>query len=315
MILEKRLEGNVTIYKVRKIMTDEQIAAKEAKFFSEKAFPHIVDHNADVYTEDGQLLLRFRKNVLPLRNIDAAYEALIQFAKQKVTSRGNASGSKIKVVGMNNEVMSNVIGYFDKYSIFEKHMFLKTKIPKKYKVRITSFTRQYPDKWARVVPLIQDIDRQYRKLVPKEYRAQKAAADQTAYRIDGTAFSTVTTNVNFRTALHKDAGDFTEGFGNLVVIERGEYEGAYTGFPQYGVAVDVRTGDFLAMDVHQYHANTKLRLKSPDTIRMSLVSYLRQALYEKTKGTTREHLRKNLAYYERVVKAYGVLKAAGIHRD
>ena len=39
---------------------------------------------------------------------------------------------------------------------------------------------------------------------------------------------------------------------------RGEYSGGYTLFPQYGIGVDVRTGDFLAMDVHQWHCNTEL---------------------------------------------------------
>ena len=32
-------------------------------------------------------------------------------------------------------------------------------------------------------------------------------------------------------------------------LEEGKYKGGYTGFPQYGVCVDVRHGDFLGMDV------------------------------------------------------------------
>ena len=68
----------------------------------------------------------------------------------------------------------------------------------------------------------------------------------------------MTINHNWRTALHKDAGDLKEGFGNLVVLEEGKYKGGETGFPQYGVCVDVRQGDFLAMDVHEWHCNTKL---------------------------------------------------------
>jgi hypothetical protein len=55
-----------------------------------------------------------------------------------------------------------------------------------------------------------------------------------------------------------DDGDFREGFGNLSVIERGEYDGAYTLFPRYRVGFDVRTGDFLAMDVHEWHCNTEI---------------------------------------------------------
>ena len=39
------------------------------------------------------------------------------------------------------------------------------------------------------------------------------------FAIGNTAFSTVTINYSWRTALHKDAGDYMDGFGNLIVIE------------------------------------------------------------------------------------------------
>jgi len=42
------------------------------------------------------------------------------------------------------------------------------------------------------------------------------------------------------------------------------------------VAADCRTGDFLAMDVHQVHGNTPKNPKEDDSIRLSLVNYLRQ---------------------------------------
>ena len=44
----------------------------------------------------------------------------------------------------------------------------------------------------------------------------------------------------------------------MSVIERGQYSGGYTILPQFGVAVDVRTSDFLAVDVHQWHSNTPI---------------------------------------------------------
>jgi hypothetical protein len=75
------------------------------------------------------------------------------------------------------------------------------------------------------------------------------------YQIADTAFSTLTVNMNFRTATHKDAGDYTEGFGNLSVIEWGRYHGGETLFPRYGIGFNLRTGDFVAMDVHEWHCN------------------------------------------------------------
>jgi hypothetical protein len=99
----------------------------------------------------------------------------------------------------------------------------------------------------------------FKKLIPDSYEKQlKRANEKPHLQIPDTSFSTITINRNFRTALHKDAGDFSGGFGNLTVIERGKYHGGYTVFPQFGVGVDVRSGDFLAMDVHQWHSNTNI---------------------------------------------------------
>ena len=138
------------------------------------------------------------------------------------------------------------------------------------------------EKWEKVVPLVKEIDAQYQMLCPKEHQDQLKAARSTPFHIRGTAFSTVTTNLNFRTAAHMDNGDWPTGFGNLVVIERGApYKGAYTGFPQYGVAVDCRTGDFLAMDVHQVHGNSPMVPTDDTSQRLSLVNYLREGIIKK----------------------------------
>ena len=101
--------------------------------------------------------------------------------------------------------------------------------------------------------------KKFKKLIPESYKKQLDRANLKPHlKIKDTCFSTITINRNFRTALHKDAGDFKDGFGNLCVIERGKYHGGYTCFPQFGVAVNVRSGDFLAMDVHQWHSNTPI---------------------------------------------------------
>jgi hypothetical protein len=61
-----------------------------------------------------------------------------------------------------------------------------------------------------------------------------------------------------------DAGDMRKGFGNLSVIERGKYHGGFTLFPRYKIGFDLRTGDFLAMDVHEWHCNTEMRESEED---------------------------------------------------
>ena len=153
--------------------------------------------------------------------------------------------SKMKV---NNQVASNPIGFYESGKNFAD-------LP----CRLTHFTRTNFEKYNDGLPFIQHIDKLFQKLIPEAHNKQLLRADtKPLLKIPKTAFSTVTINRNFRTAMHRDAGDFRDGFGNLTVIERGKYHGGYTIFPQYGVAIDLRNNDFVAMDVHQWHCNTPM---------------------------------------------------------
>lgn len=311
MILTVEEKNGVKVYKVGKDFDDDKVEEKLGTLLNKKSYKIILNHDADVYTEDGKLLLRFRKNVLPMGHVQEAYDNLIDFARTKTSTRGTTSATPKgqRNPGTNVPIMSNILGYFDKWTIGQKHIFKTLGIKPPFKVRVSSFLTKYPQKWVNIVPLIQDIDRMYKKLVPVNHKNQMRLADQTAYRIPGTAFTTVTTNVNLQTAVHTDSGDFPGGFGNLVVIEKGKYKGGFTVLPQYGVGVDVRTGDFLAMDVHQIHGNTKMVPLSKDATRLSIVSYLRQDVYEKSKGTTQSHIQRNIATMARINAQYKKIKA------
>lgn len=282
-IVSVQKKAGIAVYTVKKILTDEETHDCLSKFMTEKHYPLVLDSDADVYNEEGELLLKFRKHVLSQNAIDDAYEAMKDFIKKKSTDRGVASGSEVGLgTGQKTPVMSNIIGYFDKWGISQKATFKRSGIKYPGPCRLTSFNVQHPDKFQQIVPLIQEIDEQYKLLCPKEHASQLKAAKSTPFHIKGTAFSTVTTNLNFRTAAHKDTGDWEEGFGNLVVIEKGApYKGAYTGFPQYGVAVDCRNGDFLAMNVHQVHGNSPMIPTDETSKRVSLVSYLREGIVKK----------------------------------
>jgi len=279
-VVSKTKKDGILTYTVKKILTDEETEKSLRKFFVEKDFPLILREDADVFNEEGKLLLRFRKQVLSQKSLDKAYEGLKEVIKGKSRDRGVASGSKPGLdTGEKKSVMSNIIGYFDKWTIGQKGTFKHSNIQKPGQCRFTSFNANYPEKFQQAIPLIKEIDEQYKQLCPEEYASQRKAARSTPFHIKGTSFSTVTTNLNFRTAAHQDTGDWPTGFGNLVVIERGSpYKGAYTGFPQYGVAVDCRNGDFVAMDVHQVHANTPLEPEDETSQRISLVSYLREGI-------------------------------------
>jgi len=307
----QRKSKKIEVIIAERKLSDAYMKKKEGEYFGESSYDRILTNNCDVYYyEDGKknILLKFRKNVIPLKLCDIGLECLKEAAKKTHDNRGAAAGvidlkkmpsyansekqligkSKFRVLAyksrysgkivtnsLGNISQSNIIGYFDK-----RDRNLGKNAPP---CRTTAFTSQQVEKWTKVIPLIENIDSQFKKLIPKNHKIQYEAAQKTKFVIKDTAFSTVTINYNWRTALHKDAGDLKEGFGNLVVLEEGEYKGGSTGFPQFKVGVDCRHGDFLAMNVHEWHCNTKIIPITKEYSRLSLVAYLREKMI-KCKG-------------------------------
>jgi hypothetical protein len=175
------------------------------------------------------------------------------WTKRKPTAVQNWSAryiqnGKVSKMRVNNNVFSSVLGYFEQTPFMG--------LP----CRLTSYTQQFFQEYKAGIPFIEAIDSCFKKLVPDRYKAQyEQAHAKHQYQIANTAFSSVTMNRNFRTGLHMDDGDLRKGFGNLTVIERGKYSGGYTLFPRYKIGINLRTGDFVAMDVHEWHCNTELR--------------------------------------------------------
>ena len=300
-------------------MSDEQIADKEGEHFDESHYHTIINEDTDVYTTDGRLLLKLRKNVIPKHLTDLALESYRDASKKKHENRGASAGMldrnkmanyigdfvnpgkfrtqfKSNTTGIqsnqatSNLSPSNIIGFYDKHDRNLKGNGAPC--------RLTAFNRDHPELWDQSMPFLNAADKQFKLLTPEEHKKQYKQCHETPdFAIGDTAFSTVTINYSWRTSLHRDVGDFPEGFGNLMVIEdtknANKYKGAYTGFPQYGVAANVRTGDFLAMDVHEWHANTEFKpinknitggAKENDVLnkwhfnRLSIVCYLREKM-------------------------------------
>ncbi len=295
---------------VPEIVSEEFLQSKEGEYFEESYYKTIIKNDADVYGIDSdgnkKLVLKFRKGLIPLEHCKVALKHLKKPAMHKMDNRGAAGGvldpkklptyvkglanpGKFRTVGyynrdgrfinssLGNMSQSNIIGFYDKAD-----RNLGKGAPK---CRLTAFTAKHWDQWQECLPLFQYGDACFRVLVPDRHKEQYERANSTEFVIPNTSFSTVTINYNWRTALHKDDGDFKEGFGNLMVLEEGKYEGGYLGFPRYGVAVDVRMGDFLAMDVHDWHCNTAMKGISKDYTRLSIVCYLREKM-ERCKDTS-----------------------------
>lgn len=273
----KSLKKDVKKVVVTPKLSDEEMKALEGTYCTEKNADKIFDEDVDIYvkTDDNkeELLAKFRKNVIPKDVIELGWEAFYETAAPS-RNRGAAAGpiqlksnywkkrkpvkvdkwathymqdGKVSKMKVNNNVFSSVLGYF------EETPFMK--LP----CRLTSYTQRYFENFKKGIPFIQELNKCFKALTPNEYKKQfERASKQKSFQIDDTAFSSVTINRNFRTALHMDDGDFREGFGNLSVIERGQYTGGYTIFPRYKIGFNVRTGDYLAMNVHEFHCNTEM---------------------------------------------------------
>ena len=306
---------------------------------------YIDENETDGIKNKKKLLFKFRKNVIPNEICINAYNALEDHAQKKNHNRGAASG-KIKLNKLPNHVgkitktdkfrvfyktksgkvsrdnisnmsKSNIAGYYDRpdRNEYNKKYNNKTKKNNTKAVdmcRITKFTKDEPEKWKSVIPLVKEADKLFKNLVPDRYRIQIARANKTPdFQIAKTAYSTITVNYDWRTAIHRDSGDLEEGFGNLCVLEKVkskiekddkddkddkdekdekddkdekdekddkdesvEFKGCMLSFPRFGACIDVRQGDFLAMDVHEYHSNTELEGNG----RLSVVCYLRKKM-------------------------------------
>lgn len=294
MIIKKENKNGIDVIHVRVDKTDDEMEQMKNKLLNRTEINDIIKNDTDVYTEDKRLLLKFRKKKLDEQNINIFYENVINFAKKSyTTNRGSASGSCKKNLLDNPKVFSNVIGYMDELSPKQKYLLKQQKKTIRYNVRECRFNVDYPEKYKMLMPLVQEIDDNYKKLIPENYKKQLKKANETYFRIPKTSFTTITTNVNFQTSVHKDKGDDEDGFGNLSVIENGNYEGAETCFPQYGIGVDVRNGDILFMDVHEYHGNLPIVSKSKDAIRLSIVCYLRYKVWKNTLNVSKKQMKEH----------------------
>lgn len=249
----------------------------KGKFLDENSFDTLITTDCDGYDTHGNLLFRYRKNAIPFELLKSGYEAF-KGSIALTDGRGIASGSShkrirkdgsVSNITIGNKVYSGNVGYMDAGAMV-------------HYCRKTAFARDYFEKFKQGIPFVEFIDGKYKELCPEHYQKQLAiaAGTNTNYRIGKTSFTTVTVNRNFQTAVHKDAGDFPEGFGNLIVYREGDYKGSYFCLPEYRVAIDMQNCDILFADVHRWHGNTPFTLCSEDYKRIAFVMYYREYMYK-----------------------------------
>jgi FkbM family methyltransferase len=297
-------------YYLKEIMSLDEIKEKEGQFFDDSAYNLLIDHDADVYRIDkdgnSKILFYYRRQIIPDKYLKNAIKVFKKDVIKGSSIRGKAGGTinpemisknvvdvvspdrfKSRVIYKNgevskyyvsNKVNSLIAGYFDKPKLSEKSNVLKKNL---VPCRMTAFSEKNFDQWMTVMPLIKMVDELYSSLASSQYNEQKKLAEKTPeYVIQNTVFSTVTVNYNWRTACHVDNGDFRDGLSVIIVAEEGDYEGGCLGYPQYGVCVDLRNGDFLLKDPHQYHCNTEIVPVTDDYTRLSMVFYYREKIQQ-----------------------------------
>ena len=262
----------IKVIKLNSLCDDTDLETMKGEYFGSEWIIDYIDEDTDIYDEDDNFILSYRKKVL--KECDTGwdnYHKLVGPSRIRGASAGpidpthsywtkrllhNTKGfttgylkddgtpSKMKV---NNNVYSNAFGYFDK--IKNRGLDLPC--------RLTAFTLKNIEKFNAGLPFLQELSDWYSKLNSIAYKNQIDRINKTPlYKIGDTPFSTITINRNFRTALHKDTGDYG-GVAVMSVLEQGEYNGGCFMIPKFGIGVNMREGDVLVADVHQFHCNSE----------------------------------------------------------
>lgn len=265
----------------------------------------------EVRMPDGRLLAKYLPAALDDFLLDDVHDTLYEVSKGSSDNRGDASGyPRVKTKENSTRtrtphVQSNIIGSFDR------------QMPR-MRCRLTAWSGKEIEKWHALFPLFESINAYFKKHVPDRYAAQEGFAERTHpdWRIGNTVFTTVTVNRSYPTGVHTDAGDLDEGFSTLAVLRKGVYSGGLFVFPEYRLAVNMRHGDLLLMDAHQWHGNTFMTcgvcgepMGSPDLYpdhtvcgaeRISVVSYYRTKMAEC--GSRDDELAHGQAFFERRIR-------------
>jgi hypothetical protein len=291
----------VDTIRVRPVLSTKELNAEwRAKPATDDHYDQVVDRDADVYDEEtGKLLLRFRKGVIPDEHVRAAADAWMDIDEREPPSVTRASAAGELNIERLKEIHPRAVGY-EPAGAYKCHLklddgrVLKATVSNPVYSYLAGYginrylnqavknrlTNHFPERWHATFPFWQSISATHKMLVPDVHASQLARIQRhPKWIIPGTAMSTSTLNINYESHYHYDVGDFKSGFSTITVIERGRYTGGLLVFPQYRIAVDVRTGDVGVKQSHLHmHGNTRLVQETPGAKRLSFITYLKHKL-------------------------------------
>lgn len=265
---------------MKQIKLTSRLNTNWAKYFvDDKDYDVLLTEDTAVFKPDGSLLCVFLRGAIP-DEINAKAWSVLRGYKTKTDARGVATGiqskgrkkldgtySNVTKVPKGWEVISGVIGFFER----------TVRYPHCHKC---TWNAEFPEHYKRLLPLCQLVNDLFKQYVPDRWNAQKEVADSChpSWLIEGTVFSTLTINKNFRTSCHLDAGDLPQGFSCLTVIREGTYQGGNLVFPDFRVAAELKTGDLILFDPHEFHGNTQIVPLTNGAQRCSIVYYMREKM-------------------------------------
>ena len=168
-----------------------------------------------------------------------------------------------------NEVYSNVMGAFDRQALLAW-------------CRLTHCTVKRYEEFEAEKPFFKQVDALFKKHMPKERQfILDIIGDlkDERYSLFGTAFSTITVNHDFQTALHRDGNNCRGGIAVLSSLNKGTYDGFEFVFPEMRLAFENSTGSFLCGDNQKYvHGQLPMTNASKDAESIWFVFYTREGL-------------------------------------
>lgn len=260
----------MNIIKVKQFFNDKYMEEIKGTFIDpDNSWTYINNSNIkdiNIHTENDNKIAMIKRNYISKELCDLAVNSYMDAGKMVSTNRGIANGTISREKNNSNfnktaPINSSVIGYIDSAN-------------HKKPCRLTSYSSKYFNKYNEGLPFIERINEGYKEIATTEYNKQfEESLKVQNYIIPNTVFTTVTINYNFRSAVHKDKGDFKDGFGTLVVCSS-NISGGLLLFPRYKLAIELFNGDFLSMNVHEWHCNSTINYNNG--YRLSFISYLRQ---------------------------------------
>ena len=264
-------------------------------------------YNCDVEAYDAEsdnIIFCLKKNVIDSKYYDFD-EKLVKLSKMESVNRGNAAG-KVTISGLQrgkehwkafpvaltdakgNDVTGEKSSAFFKYNDGRISKRARSNSVQSFALggfdkspqhpcRLTHYTKKHLEEYKTIFPLCQKISELYFNYFPDKWITQYDAYSKSPdeFLVPETNFSTITLNHDFRTASHRDKGDFKEGLTCFSVKRCGDFSGGELIFPEYDIAVNIEEGDLLIFNPHEAHCNNPLKGNG----RMSMVFYLREKMH------------------------------------